>query len=81
MEQDLSFEGLASLSVQWKRLLHAAAAVTLDSYNEDVETDRRLMEDQRALAELSSRERRALYVRLGQKNILQRIQQLTKHAS
>ncbi|XP_056307874.1 N-lysine methyltransferase setd6 [Danio aesculapii] len=81
MEQDLSFEGLAGLSEGWKRLLYAAATMTLDSYNEDVETDRRLMEDQRALAELSSRERRALYVRLGQKNILQRIQQLTKPAS
>ncbi|XP_016117050.1 N-lysine methyltransferase setd6 [Sinocyclocheilus grahami] len=72
MEQALSFDGLLGLSAEWKRLLHAAAALTLDSYSEDVETDRRRLE------ELSSRERRALHVRYGQKSILQRLQQLTK---
>uniref|UniRef100_A0A8C1IJU2 N-lysine methyltransferase SETD6 n=1 Tax=Cyprinus carpio TaxID=7962 RepID=A0A8C1IJU2_CYPCA len=78
MEQALSFNGLTGLSAEWKCLLHAAAALTLDSYSEDVETDRRRLEDQGALAELSSRERRALHVRYGQKSILQRLQQLTK---
>uniref|UniRef100_A0A8C2FUB4 N-lysine methyltransferase SETD6 n=1 Tax=Cyprinus carpio TaxID=7962 RepID=A0A8C2FUB4_CYPCA len=78
MEQALSFDGLTGLSAEWKCLLHAAAALTLDSYSEDVETDRRRLEDQGALAELSSRERRALHVRYGQKSILQRLQQLTK---
>ncbi|XP_043083568.1 N-lysine methyltransferase setd6 [Puntigrus tetrazona] len=81
MEQALSFDGLTGLSEEWKCLLHAAAALTLDSYSEDVETDRKRLEDQGALAELSSRERRALYVRYGQKSILQRLQQFTKHTT
>ncbi|KAL0155233.1 hypothetical protein M9458_049496, partial [Cirrhinus mrigala] len=63
MEQALSFDGLTGLSVEWKYLLHTATALTLDSYSEDVETDRRRLEDQGALTELSSRERRALHVR------------------
>ncbi len=78
MEQALSFDGLMGLSAEWKCLLHAAAALTLDSYSEDVETDRKWLEDQGALAELGSRERRAVHVRYGQKSILQRLQQLTK---
>ncbi|XP_051548202.1 N-lysine methyltransferase setd6-like isoform X2 [Myxocyprinus asiaticus] len=81
MEQALSFDRLTALSPEWKRLLHAAAGFTLDSYSEDVDTDRRLLEDQGALAKLSSRERRALHVCYGQKNILQRLQQLTKPTS
>ncbi len=39
MEQALSFDGLMGLSAEWKCLLHAAAALTLDSYSEDVETE------------------------------------------
>lgn len=81
MEQALSFDGLTALSAEWKRLLHTAAALTLDSYSEDIETDRRRLEDQGALAELSSRERRALHVCYGQKSVLQRLQQLTKPTS
>lgn len=77
MEHSLTFEGLTELTTEWKRLLHAAAGLTLDSYSEDVESDGRLLEDQDALGKLSSRERRALHVRYGQKNILQRLQQLT----
>lgn len=78
MEQALSFERLTELKTEWKRLLHAAARQTLNSYFEDVETDRRLLEDQEALAKLGSRERRALHVRYGQKSVLQHLEQLTK---
>ncbi|XP_056596126.1 N-lysine methyltransferase setd6 isoform X1 [Triplophysa dalaica] len=78
MEYALSFEGLTELTTEWKRLVHAAAGLTLDSYSEDVEADRRLLGDQEALGKLSSRERRALHVRYGQKIILERLQQLTK---
>lgn len=78
MEHALSFEGLTALTIEWKRLLRAVARLTLDSYSEDVESDRRLLEDQEALGKLNSRERRALHVRYGQKNILQRLEQLTK---
>lgn len=78
MEYALSFEGLTELTTEWKRLVHAAAGLTLDSYSEDVEADRRLLGDQEALGKLSGRERRALHVRYGQKNILERLQQLTK---
>lgn len=78
MEHALSFVGLTALTTEWKRLLHAVAGLSLDFYSEDVETDRRLLEDQEALGQLNSRERRALHVRYGQKNILQCLQQLTK---
>ncbi|XP_065131694.2 N-lysine methyltransferase setd6 isoform X2 [Paramisgurnus dabryanus] len=78
MEQALSFERLTELKTEWKRLLHAAARLTLNSYSEDVETDRRMLEDQEALAKLGSRERRALHVRYGQKSVLQHLEQLTK---
>ncbi|XP_030636636.1 N-lysine methyltransferase setd6 [Chanos chanos] len=76
--QALSNEGIPGLAPDWKRLLHAAVGVTLDSYCTDVEVDRKLLEDQEALSKLSSRERRALHVRYGQKTILHHLQQLTK---
>ncbi|XP_026875423.2 N-lysine methyltransferase setd6 isoform X2 [Electrophorus electricus] len=78
MAQALSFEGLPALAPQWKQLLQAAAGFTLGLYSEDVESDRRLLEEPAALAKLNSREARALHVRLGQKTILHHLQQLTQ---
>ncbi|XP_066506130.1 N-lysine methyltransferase setd6 [Hoplias malabaricus] len=74
----LSFEKLSALSPDWKRLLHMAAGFTLEQYSEDMESDLRLLEKPGALTKLSSREKRALNVRLGQKSILHRLQQLTQ---
>ncbi|KAI4902437.1 hypothetical protein NFI96_011488 [Prochilodus magdalenae] len=78
MTQALSFEGLPTLPPEWKRLLHVAAGFTMNQYSEDLDSDRRLLEEPGALAKLSPRERRALHVRLGQKSILHRLQQLTQ---
>lgn len=75
--QAMSFEGISALTPQWKRLLHTAAGFTLDLFAEDLESDLRVMEEQKALANLGHRERRALHVRLGQKSIVQKLQQLT----
>ncbi|KAM9470835.1 N-lysine methyltransferase setd6 [Clarias gariepinus] len=75
--QALSFDGIPTLAPEWKRLLHTAAGFTLNVYAEDVESDLRVMEEPKALAKLSHRERRALDVRLGQKSILRKLQQLT----
>lgn len=80
MAQALSFEGLPALAPKWKKLLHMAAGFTLDQYSEDFESDRRLLEELGAPAKLSPRERKALDVRLGQKSILHRLQQLTQHS-
>ncbi|TRY54544.1 hypothetical protein DNTS_033408 [Danionella cerebrum] len=77
MEQELSFDGMVALSRDWKYLLHTAAFLTLASYHENIEADRKLLEDQEAV-ELNSRQRRSLHVRYGQKNILQRIFNITK---
>ncbi|KAM4618347.1 N-lysine methyltransferase setd6 [Polymixia lowei] len=85
----LSNEGLPGLKASWRRLIHAAARSTLDSYGErggeeerkeggGVDHDRVLMEDEAALAGLSHRQRRALHVRYGQKSILHKVMGLTK---
>ncbi|XP_042560636.1 N-lysine methyltransferase setd6 [Clupea harengus] len=78
MAQALSYEGLPVLPPAWRRLLHAAIGATLDSYEDGVEADRKLLEEQEVLAKLDSRSRRALQVRYGQKKILQQLQQLTQ---
>lgn len=76
--QALSFEGIVTLAPEWKRLLHTAAGFTLSLYTEDVESDLTVMEEPKALAKLSHRERRALHVRLGQKSIIKKLQRLTQ---
>lgn len=84
ISQDFSIEGLSKLEVSWKRLLHEAARLTLRSYGDGeteetlVDRDRVLMEDKAAFERLSSRQRRALQVRFGQKMILYRLMELTK---
>ncbi|TSS60381.1 N-lysine methyltransferase setd6 [Bagarius yarrelli] len=75
--QALSFEGISALNLQWKRLLHTAASITLKLYAEDLESDLKTAEELKALEKLSHRERRALQVRLGQKSIIQKLQELT----
>lgn len=74
----LSFEGISALAPEWKQLLHSAAGFTLNLYAEDMETDLKVMEEPHALAKLSHRETRALHVRLGQKSIIRKLQQLTR---
>lgn len=76
--QALSFEGISALTPQWKRLLHMAAGFTLNQYGEDVDSDLRVMGEPKALAKLGHRERRALHVRLGQKSIIRKLQELTQ---
>ncbi|CAG5958473.1 unnamed protein product [Menidia menidia] len=77
-----SIEGLPELQPAWRRLLHQAARLTLSCYGdgrpEGPDADRALLEDRAALGALSSRQRRALQVRLGQKMILHRLMQLTQ---
>lgn len=81
-----SNEGLPGLKAPWRRLIHAAARLTLSSYRGDGEgghggegdRDGLLVEDKAALAALSSRQQRALQVRSGQKSILNRLMELTK---
>ncbi|KAG9271951.1 N-lysine methyltransferase SETD6 [Astyanax mexicanus] len=76
MAEALSFEGLPALAPQWKRLLHAAAGFTMNQFSQDMESDRRLLEEPGSLAKLGPRESKALHVRLGQKSILHDLQQL-----
>lgn len=76
--QALSFDGMSTLAPEWKWLLHTAAGMTLNLYTEDIESDLRMMEEPKALAKISHRERRGLDVRLGQKSILQKLQLLTR---
>ncbi|XP_013879409.1 N-lysine methyltransferase setd6 [Austrofundulus limnaeus] len=81
--QAFSIEALSKLEVSWKRLIHEAARLTLMSYGDGeteetlVERDRELMEDEAAFDRLSSRQKRALQVRFGQKMILYRLMELT----
>ncbi|XP_061679472.1 N-lysine methyltransferase setd6 isoform X2 [Syngnathoides biaculeatus] len=77
ISRGFSNDGLAGLNSKWKRLLHEAARLTVRGYP-DVDRDRALMEDQASLKTLSSRERRALEVRYGQKSILDKVMVLTK---
>uniref|UniRef100_A0A3Q2ZXQ4 N-lysine methyltransferase SETD6 n=1 Tax=Kryptolebias marmoratus TaxID=37003 RepID=A0A3Q2ZXQ4_KRYMA len=84
ISQAFSIEGLPKLKASWKRLIHEAARLTLRSYGDGemeetlVNGDRVLAEDKAALERLSSRQRRALQVRLGQKLILYRLVEHTK---
>ncbi|TKS73075.1 N-lysine methyltransferase setd6 [Collichthys lucidus] len=79
-----SNEGLSGLKASWKGLICETARLTVRSYRdekektEDVDVDRALIEDEAALAALSSRQQRALQVRYGQKSILYRLMELTK---
>lgn len=76
-----SNDGLPELKASWKQIIHEATRLTLRSYvdkEEKVDSDRALMEDKAALAGLSRRQRNALHVRYGQKNILYRLLELTK---
>ncbi|XP_072520119.1 N-lysine methyltransferase setd6 [Salminus brasiliensis] len=81
MAQALSFEGLPEMAPAWKRLLRAAAGFTIDQYSEDMESDRRLLDEPGALGKLGPRESKALHVRLGQKSILHHLQQLTQQST
>ncbi|TMS05641.1 N-lysine methyltransferase setd6 [Larimichthys crocea] len=80
-----SNEGLPGLKASWKGLIRETARLTVRSYRdggegekmEDVDVDRALIEDEAALAALSSRQQRALQVRFGQKSILYRLMELT----
>ncbi|XP_027128327.1 N-lysine methyltransferase setd6 [Larimichthys crocea] len=80
-----SNEGLPGLKASWKGLIRETARLTVRSYRgggegekmEDVDVDRALIEDEAALAALSSRQQRALQVRYGQKSILYRLMELT----
>ncbi|KAM9375482.1 N-lysine methyltransferase setd6 isoform 2-T2 [Pholidichthys leucotaenia] len=84
ISQALSNDGLSELKTSWKRLIHEAAHLTLMSYGDGEEEkkvmdrDRLLIEDEAALAELSCRQWKALHVRYGQLNILNRVMELTK---
>ncbi|XP_048125508.1 N-lysine methyltransferase setd6 [Alosa alosa] len=78
MAQALSNEGLPGLAPAWRKLLYTAVGITLDCYEESLEADRKLLEDQEVLAKLDSRSRMALQVRYGQKKILQHLQYLTQ---
>lgn len=83
-----SNEGLPGLKSPWKRLIHETARLTVKSYREEeeetetegefVDRDQLLITDQKTVAELSSRQQRALQVRYGQKSILNRLIELTR---
>ncbi|KAG8012894.1 N-lysine methyltransferase setd6 [Nibea albiflora] len=76
-----SNEGLPVLKASWKGLIRETARLTTRSYrdgDEDVDADQALMEDEAAIAALSSRQQRALQVRYGQKSILYRLMELTE---
>ncbi|XP_037538507.1 N-lysine methyltransferase setd6 [Nematolebias whitei] len=84
ISQAFSNDGLPKLEASWKRLIHEAARVTLSSYGDGeveetlLDRDRAVLEDKAALEGLSSRQRRALQVRFGQKTILYTLMELTK---
>uniref|UniRef100_UPI0037E8B477 N-lysine methyltransferase setd6 n=1 Tax=Semicossyphus pulcher TaxID=241346 RepID=UPI0037E8B477 len=82
-----SHDGLPGLKASWKWLIHEAARLTASSYTGEEEgklggqggdRDQVLIENQAALAGLSSRQQNALQVRCGQKSILHRLMELTK---
>ncbi|KAM3609785.1 uncharacterized protein V6R79_020304 [Siganus canaliculatus] len=74
-----SNQGLPELKASWKHLIHEAASLALRSYGgqEGTDKDQALIEDEAALAALSSRQQNAVQVRYGQKSILLRLMQLT----
>lgn len=82
--QAFSNEGLPKLEASWKRLIHEAARLALRSYGDGeteealLDRDGAVLEDKAALEGLSSRQRRALQVRFGQKTILYALMELTK---
>ncbi|KAM3869799.1 N-lysine methyltransferase setd6 [Diretmus argenteus] len=73
-----SNKGLPGLQAPWRRLIHAAARLTLVSYAEGLDSEQVLIEDKVALAVMSSRLQRALQVRYGQKSILYKLMEVTK---
>ncbi|XP_075998573.1 N-lysine methyltransferase setd6 [Genypterus blacodes] len=78
-----SNEGLPALKSTWKRLLHEAARLTVNSYGgglegQNADSDQALMESKAACAGLSRRQQKALQVRYGQKRILHRLLELTQ---
>ncbi|XP_036399228.1 N-lysine methyltransferase setd6 isoform X2 [Megalops cyprinoides] len=78
MMQALSNEGIPQLPPAWRRLLRAAARLTLDQYRGDLKEDKDLLEAREAYARLGSRERHALQVRYGQKVVLHQLLELTQ---
>uniref|UniRef100_A0A3P9IVF7 N-lysine methyltransferase SETD6 n=1 Tax=Oryzias latipes TaxID=8090 RepID=A0A3P9IVF7_ORYLA len=77
ISQAFSNDGLPGLKLSWKRLIHEAARLTLQSYGGGEDRDRALIKDDAALKGLSSRQQRALQVRFGQRRILCRLMELT----
>lgn len=78
ISQAFSNDGLPGLKPSWKRLIHEAARLTLQSYGGGEDRDRVLMKDEEALKGLNSRQQRALQVRFGQRRILCRLMELTE---
>ncbi|XP_024137966.1 N-lysine methyltransferase setd6 isoform X1 [Oryzias melastigma] len=78
ISQAFSNDGLPGLKPSWKRLIHEAARLTVQSYGGGEDRDRVLMKDEEALKGLNSRQQRALQVRFGQRRILCRLMELTE---
>lgn len=77
------YEGHLKLKDVWKKLIHGAAKLTLQSYNDSSEMgkedpDKMMLENKDAFTKLNSRQHRALHVRYGQKSILYELLELTK---
>lgn len=71
-----SFDGLPEMKSAWKRLIHDAARLTLQSYgNEGVE-----LEEDESKATLNRRHLNALRVRQGQKSILSTLMKVTERS-
>ncbi|KAF7665391.1 hypothetical protein LDENG_00145570 [Lucifuga dentata] len=80
-----SNEGFPMLKASWKRLIHEAARLTVNSYGggqgeegHSVDGDQVLMKNPEALSGLSARQQKAFQVRCGQKRILHRLLELTE---
>ncbi|XP_063801902.1 N-lysine methyltransferase SETD6 isoform X2 [Pseudophryne corroboree] len=77
-EQTLTNQEILQFPLSWRRLLHAAAKLTLSTYATDLHSDQVIIDDAAAYAKLSPREQYSLQVRYGQKRILHQLLELTR---
>lgn len=87
-EEDIALalynDGHLKLKDIWKKVIHGAAKLTLQSYEDSSEMgkeedpDKLMLENKEAFTKLNSRQQRALHVRYGQKSILYELLELTK---
>ncbi|KAM5126879.1 N-lysine methyltransferase SETD6 [Mantella aurantiaca] len=77
-EETLTYQKVACMPWAWRRLLHCGAELAMKGYASSLRSDQLIIEDPAQRAKLTERQKYSLYVRYGQKVILQRVMEATE---